>query len=123
MSTPGMDIPKVPSDGTEEQQEQDQDWLSPEDTFQYILECISIKDAQKESIIGLLGINRVEILETLSTDEIKEMHKEAISLKKGNVLLLIKPCQWLAWYQSKHNGQLPSFWLTEFDHNTLFKFN
>ena len=94
------------------------------DETKYILTTIGMNEEQIDHLVTVEGIRRVDILEMMTLDQVKEIPSHTDTMAMGDALLLIRLKQWCSWYRKNPGkGKLPHVWELVFDEDTLYEFD
>ena len=89
----------------------------------YVLKTIGLSEDGISELQETLGINRFEIIETMSDEDIKELPNSNLNIKFGDSFLLIRLKHWIFNYKKEiGGGNLPVNWNNEFSEEQFFNF-
>ena len=89
----------------------------------YVLKTIGLSEDGISELQETLGINRFEIIETMSDEDIKELPNSTLNIKFGDSFLLIRLKHWIFNYKKEiGGGNLPVNWNNEFSEEQFFNF-
>ena len=85
---------------------------------------IGMNEEQIDHLVTVEGICRVDILEMMTLDQVKEIPSQTDTMAMGDALLLIHLKQWCSWHRrNPGKGKLPHVWELVFDEDTLYEFD
>ena len=83
-----------------------------------------MNEEQIDHLVTVEGIRRVDILEMMTLDQVKEIPSHTDTMAMGDALLLIRLKQWCSWCRrNPGKGKLPHVWELVFDEDTVYEFD